>query len=289
MRDRADLHTHSNVSDGIDPPAHLVEMAEELELGAVALTDHDTLDGLKDFLSTGHSDCVRLVPGVEISTTYREKEAHLLGYFVPPDAIRLQKRLRWLEDVRKRRFPKMVDRLEELDIEFSDEDIEDVLEGVQTPGRPHLARLLVESGVVEDTVEAFDIYLGKGRPGYVKKDLMDIEEGIDLLRETGSVPVLAHPFTVKLDALDDDLKDLKDMGMLGIEVHYEYGHLHLNPDNERLARIAEKLDLIPTGGSDHHGDQERQLIGSVTVDMEIVNRLSDASVELGGAGLEMGR
>lgn len=289
LKNRADLHTHSNVSDGVDPPSRLVEMADEMGLGALALTDHDTLEGLEEFLGPGNHGNLKLIPGVEISTSYRGKEAHLLGYFTPPNATRLQKRLKWLEDVRKRRFPKMLDRLEELDIEFSEKQIDDIMEGVQTPGRPHLARLLVESGVVEDTVEAFDQYLGKGKPAYVKKDLMDIKEGIALLREAGSVPVLAHPFTVKLDNLYEDLRELKQSGMLGVEVNYEYGHLHIDADKEELARTADRLDLIKTGGSDHHGDEARHMMGSVTVDIEVVESLSIASIELGGEGLETGR
>ncbi|TFF84441.1 PHP domain-containing protein [Candidatus Thorarchaeota archaeon] len=289
MRDRADLHTHSNVSDGINPPAELVAMADKMQLGAVALTDHDTLDGLEEFLAADHHDHLALVPGVEISTSYEGREAHLLGYFTPPESPRLQKRLRWLEDVRKRRFPRMLDRLEELDIEFSEEHVGDVLNGVQTPGRPHVARLLVESGVVQDTVEAFDVYLGKGKPGYVQKDLMDIEEGIGLLREIGSVPVLAHPFTMKLDSLYDALSDLKEMGMLGVEVHYEYGHLHVETHKQDLIAAADRLGLIKTGGSDHHGDKKRQTLGGVTVDMEVVQQLANASIELGGDGLKTGR
>ena len=280
MRARADLHAHSNLSDGIHSPSELLSFASDLNLGALALTDHDTIDGLTEFMSAEVRGCPIRIPGVEISTEYQGVEAHLLGYFVPTRAPKLVKRLKALEESRRERFPKMQSRLESEGIRLSDDDIDQILQGVKAPGRPHMARLLIQRGYVKDIEEAFHKYLGKGKPGYVRKERVNIEKAISLLRSEGAVPVLAHPLTVRVSDVRSALIELGGLGLLGVEIEYNYQHLHLNVKPGEVQAMAEGLDLIETGGSDYHGDGAHSDLGSVTVPIHVVDNLQKAHEEL---------
>ncbi|MEE9541276.1 MAG: PHP domain-containing protein [Candidatus Thorarchaeota archaeon] len=280
MRARADLHVHSNLSDGVHSPSELLALASNLNLGALALTDHDTIDGLVEFMNAEVLGCPIRIPGVEISTEYKGVEAHLLGYFVPTQAPKLVKRLKTLEESRRKRFPKMRSRLESEGIRLSDDDIDQMLQGVKAPGRPHLAKLLIQRGYVKDIEEAFHKYLGKGKPGYVKKERADIGEAISLLRSEGAVPVLAHPLTMRLPDLRSTLIKLRELGLLGVESEYDYQHLHLNVKPGEVRAIAEGLGLIETAGSDYHGDGAHRNPGSVTVPIHVVDNLRKAHEEL---------
>ena len=236
MRDRADLHVHSNISDGIHSPSELVELAANLELGALALTDHDTIDGMSEFLNAKCPDYIMRVPGVEISTEHNGKEIHLLGYFVPDSQV-LKTKLKWLEEAREHRFPKMVDRLRDLGIEVTKDEIEYVLDGVTSPGRPHLARVLVQKGIVKDINHAFDRFLGVGKPAYVKKERMETTDAIIFLRSLGAVPVVAHPLTIPDSNLKQVLLELRDFGLLGVEVKYDYTHVDVRGNPEEVDTI----------------------------------------------------
>ena len=286
MRARADLHVHSNLSDGVHSPSELLALASNLNLGGVALTDHDTIDGLVEFMNAEVHGCPIRIPGVEISTEYNGVEAHLLGYFVPTQAPKLVKRLKRLEESRRKRFPKMRSRLESEGIRLSDDDIDQMLQGVKAPGRPHLAKLLIQRGYVKDIEEAFHKYLGKGKPGYVKKERADIGEAISLLRSEGAVPVLAHPLTMRLPDLRSTLIKLRELGLLGVESEYDYQHLHLNVKPGEVRAIAEGLGLIETAGSDYHGDGAHRNLGSVTVPIHVVDNLRKAHEELRNSSSE---
>jgi len=280
VRARADLHVHSNLSDGVHSPSELLSIASDLNLGALALTDHDTIDGLVAFMNAEvHGGPIR-IPGVEISTEYKGVEAHLLGFFVPTRAPKLVKRLKVLEESRRRRFPKMQNRLESEGIRLSDDDINQMLQGVKAPGRPHMAKLLIQRGYVKDIEEAFHKYLGKGKPGYVKKEYADIGKAINLLRSEGAVPVLAHPLTMRLPDIRSTLIELRELGLLGVEIEYDYQHLRLNVKPGEVQAIAAGLGLIETGGSDYHGDGAHRDLGSVTVPIRIVDSLRKAHEEL---------
>ena len=280
MKARADLHVHSNISDGVHSPSELLSIASDLNLGALALTDHDTIDGLVEFMNAEvHGGPIR-IPGVEISTEYRGVEAHLLGYFVPTRAPKLVKKLKVLEESRRKRFPKMQNRLESEGIRLSDDDIDQILQGVKAPGRPHMAKLLIQRGYVKDIEEAFHKYLGKGKPGYVRKEHADIGEAISLLKSEGAVPVLAHPLTMRLPDLRSTLIELRELGLLGVEIEYDYQHLRLNVKPGEVQAIAEGLGLIETGGSDYHGDGAHRNLGGVTVPIHVVDNLRKAHEEL---------
>ena len=155
MMGHADLHTHSSFSDGIDSPTRIVQIAEQRGLGGISLNDHDTIDGLKEFMTAPSSTGIVRVPSLEISTHYGKLSAHLLGFFVPENNRILQNKLEWLRDEREKRFTKMIERLkEELALTPSKEYLGNLLDGVDSPGRPHMGRILIDHGIVKDMDES---------------------------------------------------------------------------------------------------------------------------------------
>jgi len=281
VRILADLHVHSNHSDGIFSPKQLVGMALKMGLGGIALTDHDTIGGNKEFISAGKGKDIVCVPGVEISTDYRGYELHLLGYFVPIDNPELEEELAAFRDERHTRFPKMVQRLRDLGFDIPESDVQRVLRTAASPGRPHLARILVEMGVVTDIDEAFAKYLAEGKPAYVGRERPDIIKGIRRLRDVGAVPVLAHPLHYNDDDLRGVLKILKKAGLTGVEAVYDYER-GTNPaeDTRQVQAAAHGLGLIETGGTDFHGDGTHNDIGSMTVSVDVIDELSKAAEEI---------
>jgi len=281
VRALADLHVHSNHSDGIYSPKQLVDMAIDLGLGGIALTDHDTIGGNSEFLVQGDESNLVCIPGVEISTEYRGYELHLLGYYVPSDCSELEDRLTAFRDERNTRFPKMVQRLRDLGFAIPDSDVKDVMRTAASPGRPHLARILVEMGEVMDIDEAFAKYLAEGKPAYVSRERPDISEGIRILRDVGAVPVLAHPLYYTGGDLRSLLIDLKNSGLLGVEVVYNYERNSIPEENTKQVRkAAQGLGLIETGGTDFHGDNTHNELGSMTVSIEVIDQLRRAANHL---------
>lgn len=282
MKDRADLHTHSVFSDGQETPTRIVQIAEQTGLGGIALTDHDTIDGLREFMRVSVGRDMHRVPGLEISTDYGKKSAHLLGFFVPRNSLTLESKLRWLREEREKRFTKMLDRMkDELGLVPSREYIRNLLKHVDSPGRPHMGRILIDHGIVQDMDEAFQKYLHSGGPLYVRKVKLDLQEGINLLRNAGAVPVLAHPLDIKVDSITQSLAELKEMGILGVEVNYDYSNIKILEDPRVVVDATKNLDLIGTGGSDYHGTGWRASIGSVSVPIEVIGALREAARELG--------
>ncbi len=277
-RDQADLHVHSDRSDGVHPPAEIVRMAVDINLGGVALTDHDTTAGLQEFTETPAPDWLIRVPGIEISTDWHGEEVHLLGYLVPEHSPRLEKRLQHFREGRERRFPKMVERLRNLGIDLDEESVRAILENVESPGRPHLARLLVEAGVVRDINEAFERYLGEGRPAYVRREMIDLYDGVRLLDSVGAVPVLAHPLFFPVETIQGLLRELVELGLRGVEVEYAYPNSPGKDAFDALRRTARELGLIETGGSDYHDPESYALLGGVTVPIGTVDRLRQSSL-----------
>jgi predicted metal-dependent phosphoesterase TrpH len=283
VRARADLHVHSTYSDGVYTPTQLVEMAAELDLGGLALTDHDTLGGNEEFLDRGKKSGLDCIPGVEISTDYQGYELHLLGYFVPDDSRSLEEQLMTFKDERHTRFPKMVKRLREMGIDIPEADVEEVLKNAASPGRPHLARILIKMGVVKTIDEAFERYLAEGRPAYVRRERPDISKGIAMLRTVGAVPVLAHPLYYSGEHLAGLLRNLKALGLMGVEVVYNYNReTTLEEDTKEVQRSARGLNLIETGGTDFHGDDTHNTLGSMTVPKTVINQLRMAAEEIRG-------
>lgn len=273
MKALVDLHVHSNHSDGLHSPQELVKHAEKMGLEGIALTDHDTLDGIREFIDAPISTDLQRVPGVEISTEYQGFNLHMLGYFVPLEESPIDIRLRTTRESRHTRFPKMVKKLRDLGIDIEDKEIEAALKEADSPGRPHLARILIEKGVVKDINEAFTKYLASGKPAYVARSKMDSIYAINLIRESGAVPVLAHPLLVKDVDLKQLLHQLKTHGLEGVEVDYGYQKPDLMDQIENVRKMAEELGLIATGGSDFHGDDGHCDLGSVCTSVETIDLL----------------
>ncbi|MGC4105444.1 MAG: PHP domain-containing protein [Thermomicrobiales bacterium] len=264
-----DLHTHTTASDGLLAPAALVSQARAQGLSVLGITDHDTIDGLPEAMSAAEETGITLVPGVELSTSIRGNEVHILGYFVDPtDAVFLAK-LADLAQSRIQRIERMVERLNELGYPIA---LEPLLAQAEsgTIGRPHIARALIEIGAVRSVSEAFDTLLTPGKPGFIPRDRFTPEDAIAMILANGAFPVLAHPFTT--GAVEETLDRLQAAGLRGMEVFYgEYDAIQ----HAELLAIAERRGLTPTGGSDYHGPnfKEGRDLGSAPVPDWVWDRL----------------
>ncbi len=253
MRVRIDLHTHSDVSDGTQPPAGLVRAAADAGLDVMALTDHDTAAGWAEAVATAAEVGIRVVPGMEISTELDGHGVHLLAYLPDPRHPALAAELAAVLEGRNARLPATIAKLQAEGVEIEIDDVLAAVAGVPAAlGRPHVADALVARGVVADRSEAFDRWLSAGRPGYVRRYAADLTTMIGVVRDAGGVTVVAHPWgrtrTPYLTA--ERIAALAEAGLAGIEVDHE-DH---TPDVRRTLRgIAGDLGLVITGSSDHHG------------------------------------
>lgn len=269
-----DLHTHSSFSDGLLSPDELVEEAARRGVRVLGLTDHDTVAGIPEARAAGQRLGVEIVPGVELSTSLSGGEGvHLLGYFIDTENPTLLEGLAGYARAREERMAHMIERLQMLGVPVAEEQVRALI-GQGTVGRPHLARALIASGRVATIPEAFDRYIGRGKPAYVPRPRVDPRDAIALVRAAGGVPVLAHPFSP--GAVESVLDSLVPAGLLGMEVDYgEYSP----EDRETLRAIAARRGLIATGGSDFHGlglGLSREL-GSAPVPLAAVENLREAT------------
>ncbi|MBP1632392.1 MAG: hypothetical protein H6Q11_680 [Acidobacteria bacterium] len=244
-----DLHTHSTFSDGTDGPAALVRLALDTGLSALALTDHDTLDGIEEARAAAAGTPLEFVPGVELSVDWDMGPAHLLAYWVEPGSGPLPPRLAEIQAGRARRNTEILAALAGLGIDLSPDELRN------TPGlvgRPHIAAALVRAGHVATLQDAFALYLGQGRPAYRPRLRLTAAEAVDLTRRSGGLAVLAHPHTVAVAAEDyaAALAAFRDLGGAGVECHYPDYPAELQ---EHLSSFTRRLGMIPTGGSDYHG------------------------------------
>ena len=271
-----DLHTHSTCSDGTDSPAELIRRAREASLDVLALTDHDTSDGWDEARQAAADHDVRLVPGMEISCRHARAGVHLLAYHLDPDHPPLAAELDEIRAGRVDRLPAMLAGLREAGIAITQADVDRAATEASSPGRPHVADALVELGVVRDREEAFDRYLGWGRPGYVSHYATDLAEMIMLVRQSGGVSVIAHPWGrgSRRVLTAGVLADLAAIGLTGVEVE------HLDHDEVarvQLRGVASELGLVATGGSDYHGTGKLDHpLGGETTDPEQFERLQAA-------------
>jgi predicted metal-dependent phosphoesterase TrpH len=266
---RIDLHTHSRASDGEFTAAEVAEKAHAAGIEVWALCDHDTVAGLADASAAAQARGIRLVPGIELSAFLDSKEIHLLGHFVDPAHRAVREFEDLLADHRRVRMTQIVSKLAGLGVRIRVEDIEK-WSGGKTIGRPHVARAIVEAGGVTNVKEAFDRYLGEGRPAYVPRYRLEAEEAVKLVRGAGGTATAAHPGVSKLER--HDLVRLRAAGVDGLEVHHVD---HVPSQREKYLRIADELGLVPTAGSDYHGPNvapDRNL-GDVTMPAEDLARL----------------
>lgn len=263
---RIDLHVHTTASDGTASPAEAVRLAREAGLSAIAITDHDTVSGYAEAAEAGEKYGVEVVPGIEISTKYG-RAVHILGYYIDPNSDKLAPVLEWVVHDRDERNRKMAELMAADGLPVSYEEMHRRFGAVI--GRPHFAEVLVELGLARDIRDAFDRYVEKGQKYYLPRNFLSIERSIEIIREAGGVPVLAHPFQYKLD--DAGLRELighcMESGLQGMECRYSGYSVE---QSKYLGRLAEEYGLIKTGGSDFHGDNKKHIsIGAGTGGLDV--------------------
>lgn len=265
-----DLHVHTNASDGILSPVEVVRLALESGLAGLAITDHDTLQGLapaQDFIKSNGMQ-LDFIPGIEINTDYGEDEVHILGYFIIDRDGRMTERLAYIQRERIARAEKIVARLNLFGIDIDMDQVR-ILAGGQLIGRPHIARALIAAGYAQSEEDAFARYIGRNQPAYVPRYKFSPEEAIHLIDQAGGISVLAHPGLIhdkaKIDAIIE-------MGIAGLEVYY--------PEHDvsqviELKELALRHNLLTTGGSDFHGTglESRTRLGCAGIDQQTMETI----------------
>ena len=267
---KVDLHIHSTASDGQFSPADIVRKSAEAGLTVIALTDHDTVDGIAPALEAAKNfPQLKVIPGVEISTYVDKGEVHVLGYFVDYTQPELLDALGRMRNSRQERAQKMIAKLKNMGLPVEWKRVQE-LAGNGSIGRPHIAQAMLEKGYITSVKEAFTNYIGWGGTAYVERDKMTPVEAVQLILLSSGLPVLAHPFTI--DDPGTMVIELKAGGLVGIEAYYDsYTAEEIN----RLIKLAEKYGLIVTGGSDYHGidASTETMIGGANVPIESAEQL----------------
>ena len=286
-----DLHVHSAYSDGSHTPTELVALASKAGLSAFALTDHDTLDGLAEAslacqtYNQSHPDTpLELIPGVEISAAFRQKDIHILGLLIDPTSDTLQTALESARREREQRNDRMVENLRQAGLNID-------LSAIQSSNpaavitRAHFATYLVETGQARDYNRAFELYLNDNTPYYVPRKFIEPEDAIQLIRSAGGVPVLAHPLLYHLNEREirELVGRLTDHGLLGIETIYS---TYSRADETFVRRLASEFHLCMTGGSDFHGTPKPTIRigtghGNLRIPYELLEQLREQKKELG--------
>lgn len=257
-RVKIDLHIHSNASDGTFSPADILSTARALELGAIAITDHDTLEGSKEAKRLGIPSSIGFLSGVEISASPPPSVAsftsslHILGYGIDLHDEELNQTLVVLQQARNNRNPAILKRLRRLGLPIEPEEVQQVVGNGQA-GRPHIAQVMVAKGYSGNIDDAFAQYLGHGRPAYVEKYRISCRKAIEIILDAGGIPVLAHPYLLGLpdnSRLERCLQELAEMGMQGVEVYYPE---HPAASVAFYENFARRHHLLMTGGTDFHG------------------------------------
>lgn len=285
MMRAVDLHTHTCKSDGSLTPTELVDYATAKDLAAVAITDHDTTDGLEEALSHAHAlagagnPCAEVIPGIEFSTRYDQKDVHIVGLYISYHSPAFQERLDAFVNSRISRNHKMCHNLQEAGIDITFDKLQ-----AENPGavitRAHYASYLLEHGYVKSRPDAFAQYLGDHTKYFVPREKVTPAQAVELIKEADGVPILAHPTLYHMgnDRLCALVASLKEVGLMGIESFYST----YTPQDERdMRRIADKYDLLLSGGSDFHGINKPNLdlgtgYGSLFVPEEVLHRIKAA-------------
>ena len=248
---QVDLHLHTTHSDGTLNPTELVDLCAGNGLRVIAISDHDSTEGVAEAQDAAVRHGIEVIPAIELSTDVPDNEIHMLGYFVDMEDTGFQDLLRSFRAGREDRGREMVERLCKLGLEIAWEEVERIADGAAV-GRPHIAQAMIERGYVSEWQEAFERYIGRTGPAYVERTRLEPEEAVQVLLDNGALPVMAHPLYYEREdtqILRGIVSQLKDAGMVGLEVHYgEFS----GEEIQMLANIAAELDLIPCGGSDYH-------------------------------------
>ena len=266
----ADLHLHTQFSDGTFTPEELVLRAQQNGLACIAVTDHDSVEGCARAAAACAAVKMDFIPGAELTAEHADTEVHILGYFLDITDEEFLARIARFQVVRQNRIHEMVAALNQLGIPLKAESVF-ALANCKSPGRPHVARALVKEKLIGNLDEAFDKYLKKGRPAWVPKTKMSALEAVNLIHQAGGLAVIAHP---GLNRTDEIIPDLVDAGMDGIECFHTK---HSTVMSERYLEIADKYHLLVTGGSDCHGySKKAPIIGTVKLPYEHVEQMKAA-------------
>jgi predicted metal-dependent phosphoesterase TrpH len=266
----ADLHLHTCFSDGTYTPEELILSVAKVGLAAIAVVDHDTTAGLAQTIEIAKTKDIEVLPGVELSAEYEGTEIHILGYLIDYRSPALNEKLDSLRRLRVERIYKMADKLKDMGVRLKPEVVFDIAQGGM-PGRLHVARAMVKEKLVRSSSEAFQRYIGDKCPGYVCGFKFTPAESIRLIKDSGGIPVLAHPFTLHNDEL---IHEFVGKGLMGLEVYYPE---HSQSMTNFYLKMAKELNLLVTGGSDCHGNAKPEVkIGSIKIPYELVEKLKDA-------------
>ena len=267
----ADLHVHTYYSDSTFSPAEVVSVAADKGLAAIAICDHDCIDGIAPCKELGATLDVEIIPGIELTVETSDAEIHILGYFVDYEADWFRKKLKKVQEARIDRIHKMVEKLKAVDIKIDAEDVFRIA-GKGSIGRLHLAQALLKTGGVKTFKAAFENYIGFLKPCYVSNVRFTPHEAIDMVKKAGGVPVLAHPNVM---GKDEYIPELVECGLRGIEVYHTE---HRPGVVKRYEKLAAEYGLLMTGGSDCHGlGKGRVLLGGVRVPYALVDALREES------------
>lgn len=249
-----DLHVHSNASDGTFTPSEVVALAVEKDLAAIALTDHDTIDGLSEAQAAADGLPIEIIPGIELSCVYQGEEIHILGIYVDPTDRVFISETAALKEIRKKRNEEMIRRFQNAGISIT---LDEVMAGNPDTviTRAHFARVLLEKGYVKNMDQAFKKYLDYSGPYCPRKEKITPEYAMKILTDCNASPVLAHPYQYHLGdkKIEELVCYLKDLGLQGLEVYHSSNNQY---ESGKLRKLARKYDLFPTGGSDFHGSNK---------------------------------
>ena len=268
---KADLHIHTTASDGLMDPGEVVRWAGIKRLKAIGITDHDTINGICPAEEASSKYGVEVVPGIELSTLYKDEEIHILGYYIDYKAGWFLETLEKIQNSRYERAANIVDRLKGIDIDITLDQVKRVA-GSGAIGRPHIARAMIDKGYINNIKEAFQKYIGKGCPAYVERYKLSSSEAIHTINRLGGISVLAHPGLIRNKAY---IGEIVSLGVEGIEAY------HSKHDDETVRNalsIAKSEKLLITGGSDCHGMKvnNEPILGNCSVDYKYVEMLKEA-------------
>ncbi len=266
----ADLHIHTNKSDGLYTVEEIFKKAKEAELSAIAITDHDTVAAVEEAIHFSKIYNIEYVPAVELSAMFEEKEIHIVGLYINWQDKEFLKKLSHFQKKRVERAMNIVDKLKENKILIEFEELYEMTDNLNNIGRLHIARLLLKKGYIKNIKEAFEKFLSEGKPAYIEKAKLSVSEAIELIKHANGISILAHPGIFNKD---DMIEIWKKQGLDGIEVFHPD---HTNEDSLRYFDYANKYNLLVSGGSDFHGEiREYSLIGRIKLPYEYYERIKE--------------
>jgi len=270
----ADLHLHTLFSDGTYTPEELFRESKRAGLSAIAITDHDAISAIEPAIALGQESGIEVIPGIELTAEYDGLEVHILGYLLDHKNKALLEKLDVLKQNRIERIYKITEKLKDIGVNLSAQSVFDIA-GRGTPGRLHVARAMAKEGIIQSVYEAFAKYIGDKGPAYVCHFKFTPLEAIKLIKDTGGIPVLAHPYVIGSQEL---IFEFIQSGIMGLEAYYPEHNLSLT---ESYLQIAHKYNLVVTGGSDCHGKAKPEVkIGMIKIPYELVDKLKEAKEKL---------